>query len=112
MGRKNKVIVRIGGREYAMRGSESEEYIHKVAIYVDKKMEEISAKQPPLSISMLAILTAINLADEVIKQKDEIQSLKRELNEVKSLLKMTEGDRKIAEGDRTNIYDMPKKMRR
>jgi cell division protein ZapA len=37
----NKAVVRIGGREYTMRGFVSEEYIHKVAIYVDKKMEEI-----------------------------------------------------------------------
>ena len=45
-----------------------------MAIYVDKKMNEISANQPPLSTSMLAILTAINLGDEVIKQKDQIQT--------------------------------------
>ena len=106
MGKKNKVIVRIGGREYAMRGAESEEYIHKVAIYVDKKMQEISAKQPPLSISMLAVLTAINLADEVIKQKDEIHRLKKELEETK------EAVGKPVERERVNIYDMPKKVRR
>ena len=105
MSKKNKVIVRIGGREHAMRGSESEEYIHKVAIYVDKKMEEISSKQPPLGISMLAILTAINLADEVIKQKDEIERLQKELDQVKSMSRS-------GERERVNIYDVPKKLRR
>ncbi|HHZ12716.1 MAG: cell division protein ZapA [Caldicoprobacterales bacterium] len=104
MSKKNKVIVRIGGREYAVRGTESEEYIHKVAIYVDKKMEEISASQPPLSTSMLAILTALNLGDEVIKQRDKIQSLQKELSEAKEMIK-------IFEGDKTNIYDMTKKIR-
>ncbi|MGI5850476.1 MAG: cell division protein ZapA [Clostridiales bacterium] len=104
MGKKSKVIVRIGGREYAVRGTESEEYIHKVAIYVDKKMNEISANQPPLSTSMLAILTAINLGDEVIKQKDQIQNLKNELNEAREMIKMLEGDKQ-------NIYDMTKKIR-
>src|SRR5690554_3001436 len=98
-------MVRIGGRQYSMRGTESEEYIHKVAIYVDKKMEEIYSKQPPLSTSMLAVLTAINLADEVIKQKDEISRLQRELDQAKAMPKP-------AERQRTNIYDMPKKIRR
>jgi len=102
--KKNKVVVRIGGREYAMRGSESEEYIHKVAVYVDKKMREISGKQPPLSTSMLAILTAINLADEIIKQKDEIERLQRELKQTKSAAK-------AVDRDRINIYDIPRKHR-
>lgn len=103
MCKKNKVIVRIGGREYAMRGVESEEYIHKVAIYVDKMMESIASKQPPLSTSMLAILTAINLSDEIIKQKSEIENLQRELNEAKAAAKS-------ADKDRVNILDMPKKI--
>ncbi len=105
MEKKNKVIVRIGGREYAVRGSESEEYIHKVAIYVDKKMEELASTQPPLSISMLAILTAINLADEAIKQKEEIDQLKKEIQLIKSTTK-------AAERERVNVYDIPKKARR
>ena len=103
--KKNKVIVRIGGREYAVRGTESEEYIHKVAIYVDKKMEELASKQPPLSTSMLAILTAINLADEVIKQKDEIKRLQKEIEQLKNASKPVERER-------VNIYDLPKKVRR
>lgn len=105
MGEKNKVIVRIGGREYAVRGSVSEEYIHKVAIYVDKKMEEISMKHPPLSTSMLAILTAINLADEVIKLKNEVESIQGELDHAKTMAE-------LAERERINIYDIPKKARR
>ena len=106
MGKKNRVIVRIGGREYPVRGSVSEEYIHRVAIYVDKKMEEISERQPPLSTSMLAVLTAINLADEVLKQKDEIMRLQKELNQAKATVKA------VAESDRTNLYDLSKKAGR
>ena len=61
-------------------------------------------QQPPLSTSMLAILTALNLGDEVIKQRDKIQSLQKELSEAKEMIK-------IFEGDKTNIYDMTKKIR-
>ncbi|HCS75205.1 MAG TPA: cell division protein ZapA, partial [Clostridiales bacterium] len=41
MVQKSKAIVRIAGREYTIRASESEEYIHRVAIYVNRKMEEV-----------------------------------------------------------------------
>lgn len=112
MDKKNRVIVRIGGKEYAMRGTEPEEYIHKVAICVDKKMAEISSKQPPLSTSMLAILTAVNLADDLIQQREankhlqkENEDLKRELDRIKSTLKPVDRER-------VNIYDMPQKGRR
>ncbi|NLJ41362.1 MAG: cell division protein ZapA [Clostridiales bacterium] len=104
MSTKNKVIIRIGGREYAIRGNEPEEYIHKVAVHVDKKMNEISAKQPPLSISMLSILTALNLADDLIKCKEQIERLQRELKEAKKIA----ADTKI---ESMNVYDIPKKTR-
>lgn len=88
-----------------MRGTESEEYIHKVAIFVDRRMEEIAKNQPPLSLSMLAILTSINLADEAIKQKEEIEQLRKQLEDYKNITKRTERER-------PNVYDMPKKGRR
>lgn len=82
MEKKTKTVVKIGGREYAMRGFESKEYIHKVAIYVDRKIEKIAERQPSLSTSMIAILTAINLADEVIKLQEEVEKLQNQLKAV------------------------------
>jgi len=83
---KTKTLVRIGGREYPIKSVESEEYIHKVAIYVDKKMEEIKQRQPNLSTTMLAMLTAINLADEVIKLQQKVEKLQREISVLHSVL--------------------------
>lgn len=82
MNKKNKVIVRVGGREYAVRGHESEDYIHKVAIYVDKKMDEILKTHPPLSTTMLSILTSLNLSNEILKQKEEIEELRQQIDEL------------------------------
>lgn len=83
----NKTVVRISGREYTMKGYESEEYIHKVAIYVDKKIAEISKNQPGLSTSMIMVLTAINLADEVVKLQEKLSGLEVQLEETKESLK-------------------------
>ena len=75
MSGKVKTTVKIGGREYTMRGVESEEYIHKVAIYVNRKMEEVERLQPGLSTTQIAVLTAINLGDEVLKLHETVVSL-------------------------------------
>lgn len=79
----SKAIVRIGGLEYTIKGNEPEEYLHKVAIYVDKKMKAIEKTNFNLSTSMLAVLTSINLADEVLKSKEELEKLHEELDTLK-----------------------------
>jgi hypothetical protein len=35
---KNRLEVRIAGKDYKLVGIESEEYIQKLALYIDKKM--------------------------------------------------------------------------
>ncbi len=80
---KNKTIVNIGHHEYTLMGEESTEYIHRVAIFVDKRMREIMANSVSASDTMLAMLTAINIADEHLKLQDESARLKRELERAK-----------------------------
>jgi cell division protein ZapA len=96
----NVINVDINGMEYNLRGEESEEYLHKVARYVDKKLKSIIESNPKLSVSSAAVLTALNAADDMFKcdlayeeasekmdktlqneklLKDEIESLRRQL---------------------------------
>jgi len=83
MADKNKTVVLIGNREYSVRSGESEEHMHRVALYVNRIMEDVRRNQSSLSTGMAAVLTALNIADTVIKQQDEIAALKRELNQLK-----------------------------
>lgn len=71
MSSKNKTLVRIAGNEYALLADLPEEYIHKVAIYVDKKMAEVSRQRDNLSTAMVAVMAAINIADEVMELRGE-----------------------------------------
>lgn len=106
MMQKSKVVVRIGGREYTIKSFESEEYIHKVAIYVDKKMEQVQKCQPSLSSSMISMLTAINLADEVIKLQERNGKLQRELSALHDLLDAHDTSAAPA------VYDVTRRVRR
>ncbi|NLG37658.1 MAG: cell division protein ZapA [Clostridiales bacterium] len=69
MSDKVKTVVRIGGQEYRLSGYESEEYMHRVAIYVDRKMNEIAKQFTDLSTTMIAVLAALNIADELIRER-------------------------------------------
>jgi len=63
--------VEIFGTEYSVRadaGAE-EKYVKDIAAYVDSKMKEISETQKLVSSTKIAILAAINLADEIFQEK-------------------------------------------
>lgn len=76
---KNKVEVRIAGKEYTLVGVESDEYIQKVGLYIDRKMNEIMRVNSRLSTSMAAVLTSINVADDFFKAHENELQLKKEL---------------------------------
>ncbi len=79
---KTKAVVRIGGRDYTMVGVESEEHIKRIAVYVDRKMEELMYATR-LPQPMVAVLTAMNIADDLVKAQDENTRLRKELLEAR-----------------------------
>ncbi len=68
---KNATTVEIFGREYKIRGVADEQYIQEVASYVDKKMREVSAGSSLPSQDRLAILAALNIADELFQERKQ-----------------------------------------
>ncbi|MGI6767312.1 MAG: cell division protein ZapA [Lentihominibacter sp.] len=75
----NKVNVKIYGQEYTVTGDSSKEDIVKVAAYVDMKMHEIAdaAKSAGATPHNVAILAAMNIANENLKTLNEIDILKQ-----------------------------------
>ncbi len=76
----NTVTVVINGIEYNLRGKEDELYLSKVAAYVDNKIREISGSNKKLSTSSAAVLTAVNIADELFKCDSEIKDITNKKN--------------------------------
>lgn len=78
--------VKIFGSEYPLRG-EDEEFTQKVATYVDGMIERIREKipdQPPLTI---AVLTALNVTEDMMKDRDKSRIVLQNVNS--ELEKMT-----------------------
>ena len=73
----NVVTIKINGIEYNLKGEEREEYLHMVASHVDKKIKNIMSNNEKLSTSSAAILTALNLGDDMFKS----HSLSKDLSD-------------------------------
>ena len=57
--------VEIFGSVYHVRGEKDAEYMHGLAEVVDRKMREIGQHVSTVDTSKIAILAALNLADEL-----------------------------------------------
>lgn len=81
MAAKTDAEVIIGGKVLTLCGYESEEYLQKVASYLNNKLAEYgkvdSFRRQP--VDMQNILMQLNIADDYFKAKKQIQSLEDEI---------------------------------
>jgi cell division protein ZapA len=80
MDAKNVVQVEIFGHSYTIRGEANQQYILEVAAYVDRKMREITEKLPVASLSKVAILASLNIADELFKERAREREQQQQLS--------------------------------
>lgn len=69
------VRVQILGEEHIIRGQASQKYIEDLTALVDARLEEVQKSNPMLPRHQVAILVAINLANELEKLKSEYKEL-------------------------------------
>ncbi len=79
----NKVTVNIYNEEYTVRGNENPEYMQMLGSYVDRRMRMIGQRNHNLSTNKVAVLTALNLADELNKLQEDYDQLAKALEEEK-----------------------------
>jgi cell division protein ZapA len=79
MDAKNMVQVQIFGHSYTIRGEADQAYILSVAAYVDRKMREVTEKLPVESLSKVAILASLNIADELFKERAQREQQEEQL---------------------------------
>ena len=78
---KTDTEVIIGGKVFTLSGYESEEYLQKVASYINNKMSEYSKveafKRQPVDTQN--VLLQLNIADDYFKAKKQITLLEEEI---------------------------------
>ena len=74
---KKNVTVQIFGNEYPISGVKDARYVEELARYVDSKMKEIAKGSSLLSSAKVAILAALNMADELFREHAAREKLQR-----------------------------------
>lgn len=81
---KAKLCVEIFGQNYTLRVSpEEEEKVTKIAEYVDNMMHKTGDDQPRLDYRDVAVLSAMNIAEEYFKLQQEYRELLNIIDEEK-----------------------------
>lgn len=83
MSSKNKTEVLIDGKIYTLSGYESEEYLQRVATYINNKIAEIKTSEGyhRLPSDLQGIMLNLNTADDYFKAKKQADSLEAQLAE-------------------------------
>jgi len=67
---KRSVQVEIAGQSLSIVSDEGEQYVQQLADYVDEKVREVSGGRTTYNPQRVALLVAIQLADELLREKD------------------------------------------
>jgi cell division protein ZapA len=68
------VHVEVHGQRYPIRSGLDQQYVAELAAYVDEKMR-LAAKESPAGDTLkIAVLAALNIADEFFRACDEVQT--------------------------------------
>ena len=111
MSQKNDIEVKINGKSYVLAGYESDEYLQRVASYINHKYEEFKGQEGynVLDTDMRNILMQINITDDYFKAQQRVN----ELSEV-----ITQKDRELFDlrheviGYKTQIEDLESKTQK
>ena len=83
MSSKNKTEVLIDGKIYTLSGYESEDYLQRVATYINNKLAEFKKLDgySRQSREIRSILLELNIADDYFKAKKQVEMVEEELSQ-------------------------------
>ncbi|MBO4696632.1 MAG: cell division protein ZapA [Lachnospiraceae bacterium] len=125
MNNRTETDVIINGKQYSIIGYESEEYLQRVASYINSKYAEMRSQKwyKDMNPDMRAVVMQINLADDYFKLKqqltdltDETEDRDNEIYKLKHDLIAAQGDiqelqRKIEKLQQANLEEQKKSVR-
>ncbi len=71
---RKSIKVKIFGSEYPLRG-DSEEFTRRVASYVDEMISTIHGKIPEQPTLTVAVLSALNITEDLFKERDKAKAV-------------------------------------
>ncbi len=78
---KRSVTVDVAGQKLQLRTDADEAYVASLAEYVNEKIGEVKASSRTYSTHVLAVLAALNIADDLFQIRRRESELRRQVRE-------------------------------
>lgn len=78
---KNKVTVEVFGEYYSLKSDKDAQRVKEIAALVDARMKVISRANSRLSPVKIAVLVALNMAEEYIRLEEDYKQLVKMVKE-------------------------------
>jgi cell division protein ZapA len=78
---KRSVSVQIAGIKYALKTDEDERWVKSVAAFVDGKIREAQKQSRTPDTQAVAVLTALQIAEELFHERRQGRELRRSIRE-------------------------------
>ena len=79
MKEENLIEIKVFGQTFTVKSDSEEAHVQEVAQYVNERIVEILKKTRSVSSLNVAILTALNIADDLLKEREKRVALLREI---------------------------------
>ncbi len=73
--------VTIFNQTFRIRSDDDSQYVQELASYVDKKMSEVAEQTLTVDTLKIAILAALNIADNYVSKREEYEQLERNVSD-------------------------------
>ena len=70
MSKKDSVTVSLAGHKFSIKSEHNEAHLEQLAAYVDRKVRELQRMSKSVGTQQLALLAAMNIADELFQAQD------------------------------------------
>ena len=104
---KNRVVLNICGNECALVTEDSESYVHALGTEVEKAIVSLMEKNNRVSLTMAAMITALNYCDEMHKAAASADNLR---SQIKDYLEDSSRSRLEADEARREIERMKREI--
>jgi cell division protein ZapA len=93
---RSPVNVSIGGHRYTLRSDEDERLVREMAAHVDKHLRDLQKQTRAADTQSLAILTALQITEELWKERKRHSELRKRVREKgRALLQFIERESRI-----------------
>ena len=78
---KNRIKISILGSDYIITSEEEENYVRQIAAETEKRIGGITSDNPRLSVTMAAVLAALDYCDEAVKASESADNLRSQIKD-------------------------------